>query len=149
MSRIHACCQWRRLTTREIACNTSLMVATTRERHMEDPLLLLARKIGRRMGAMGYYPLHESEEERVRTSIRLTPEQQADAALIAQLWIALDDALGVKRPGKKWSATSVLERLVAVGLDGFWAEVGGRPSEEEDRAEFIRRAVERLRKKRR
>jgi len=101
------------------------------------------------MGAMGYYPLNDETEDRIRTSIQLTQAQRADAALIAQLWQALDEALEIKRPGKKWSATSVLERLVAVGIDGFWAEVGGRPSDDEDRAEFIRRAVERVRKRRR
>ena len=98
---------------------------------------------------MGYYPLNDPDEERIRITIKMTPAQQAEASLIAQLWIALDEELGVKRPGKKWSATSVMERLVAVGLDGFWAEIGGRPTSEEDRAEFIRRAIEKVQKRRR
>jgi len=93
---------------------------------------------------MGYYPMKEVDEVRTRTSIRLTSEQQSDAALIAELWAAFDDALELQRAGRKWTATSVLERLVAVGIDGFWQEVGGRPESTEDREEFIRRAVERL-----
>ena len=105
---------------------------------------LVSRKFAFRMRIMGYYPLKEAEGVRTRQSVRLTPEQQADAALIAELWAAFDDALGVERAGRGWTATSVLERLIAVGIDGFWQEVGGRPESSGDRAEFIRRAVERL-----
>lgn len=93
---------------------------------------------------MGYYPLKDSDGPRTRQSVRLTAEQQSDAKLIADLWSAFDAALDVEREGRGWTPTSVLERLIAVGIDGFWAEVGGRPESMEDRAEFVRRAVEKL-----
>lgn len=92
---------------------------------------------------MGYYPMDAGGDGRIKTSVRLTSEQRADVDLIADLWNGFDAALG-RTGGKSWTATSVLERLIAVGIDGFWQEVGGRPESSGDRAEFIRRAVERL-----
>lgn len=105
----------------------------------------MSRTIAIRMRAMGYYPLQErSSAKRSTTSIRLTEEQRADVEFVAELWNAFDKELEQERAGRKWSATSVLERLIAVGLDGFWAEVGGRPATQEGREEFIRRAVAHL-----
>lgn len=95
-----------------------------------------------------YYPVDEDlDGERIRTSIRLDPEQHADIEFIAQLWNELDAALG-KKKARKWKPASVLERLVAVGIDGFWHQIGGRPPTREGRAEFIRQAVKRLREER-
>lgn len=95
--------------------------------------------------ATSYYPdKDEADEERIRTSVRLPPAQQADIVLVAELWNELDKAMGRKRP-RKWLAASVIERLIAVGLDGFWAQIGGRPQTQEGREELMRRAVEHLR----
>lgn len=91
-----------------------------------------------------YYPVdEESGEERVRTSVRLSQEQHADIELITKLWNDLDRVLGRQR-SRKWKAASVIERLVAVGIDGFWAQVGGRPDTREGREDFIRQAAEKL-----
>lgn len=106
-----------------------------------------ASKIGARVGALmaqSYYPVGDaSEGARVKTSVRLPVEQDADIKLIAQLWNELDKALGRKK-SRKWKAASVIERLISVGIDGFWQQVGGRPPTQEGREDFIRRAVEHL-----
>jgi hypothetical protein len=98
------------------------------------------------IAAMSYYPVTDSERpDRVRTSVRLTPEQHDDVELMAKLWTEFDKALGQRR--RKWSTMGVLERLVAVGIDGFWTQVGGRPPSKEGREDFVRRAVATLIKK--
>jgi hypothetical protein len=95
--------------------------------------------------ATSYYPINdETDEERVRTSVRLPASQQADIILVAELWNELDKAMGRKRP-RKWLPASVIERLIAVGLDGFWAQIGGRPESQEGREAIMRRAVAQLR----
>lgn len=94
--------------------------------------------------AASYYPVDEDDGgERVKTSVRLPVEQHHDIELIAQLWNELDRAMARKR-GRKWKAASVIERLISVGVDGFWHQVGGRPDTKEGRDDFVRRAVERL-----
>jgi hypothetical protein len=93
-----------------------------------------------------YYPVDDREDpDRVRTSVRLPLETHADIEIIAKLWNELDRALGRKRT-KKWKPASVIERLVTVGIDGFWAQIGGRPSTQEGRDDFARKALERLKK---
>lgn len=92
--------------------------------------------------AQSYYPMdEEGVSDRVRTSVRLPVEQQQDIELMAHLWNELDRALGRKKP-RKWKAASVIERLIAVGIDGFWAQVGGRPATAEERKALIERVVE-------
>lgn len=96
--------------------------------------------------AQSYYPTDDDESgERVTTSVRLPKELHADIELIATLWNEFDAALGKKR-AKKWKASSVIERLIAVGVDGFWQQVGGRPLTKEGRQDFVRSAVVRIRK---
>lgn len=91
-----------------------------------------------------YYPIEEETEgERVRTSVRLPPAQHDDLELIAELWNEMDKALGRRRP-RKWKPASVIERLISVGIDGFWGQVGGRPATKAGRADFIKQAIERL-----
>jgi hypothetical protein len=97
--------------------------------------------------APSYYPFDDEEDvERVATTVRLRPIQHEDIETISDLWNAMDDALGRKRQ-KKWKASSVIERLLAVGIDGFWEQVGGRPSSKADREAFVKQAVEQLKKK--
>jgi hypothetical protein len=94
-----------------------------------------------------YYPIDdEAEGDRVRTSVRLPASQHDDIELIAELWNEMDKALGRKRP-RKWKAASVIERLITVGVDGFWGQVGGRPATKAGRADFIKQAIERLKAK--
>lgn len=89
--------------------------------------------------ADNYYPI-DNDGSRVRTSVRLPEEQHEDIELMSELWNELDRALGNRR-AKKWKAASVIERLVRVGIEGFWAQAGGRPSTEAARAEMVRRVV--------
>lgn len=97
--------------------------------------------------ATSYYPLDdEKPEPMIRTSVRLPESQQADIVLVAELWNELDKAMG-RTKSRKWLAASVIERLIAVGLDGFWAQIGGRPETQEGREELMRRAVEHLRER--
>lgn len=91
--------------------------------------------------AQSYYPIdEESEGDRVRTSVRLLPEQHQDIELMAKLWNDLDRELGRRRP-RKWKAASVIERLIAVGIDGFWGQIGGRPTTKDAREEAIAKVV--------
>lgn len=91
--------------------------------------------------AQSYYPLDEAKTgEPIRTSVRLSPEQHQDVELIAKLWNDLDRDLGRRRP-RKWKAASVMERLIAVGIDGFWGQIGGRPTTKEAREEAIAKVV--------
>ena len=91
-----------------------------------------------------YYPVDEDNGgERIKTSIRLDADQHSDIEFIAQLWNELDAALGKKR-SRTWKSASVIERLIAVGIDGFWHQIGGRPPTKEGRAEFIKQAVKRI-----
>lgn len=92
--------------------------------------------------AQSYYPMdEESEGSRVKTSVRLPQEQHDDIELMSHLWNELDRELGRKRP-RTWKAASVIERLIAVGIDGFWAQVGGRPATKDDREALIARVVQ-------
>lgn len=95
-----------------------------------------------------YYPVDDDEGgERIKTSIRLAAEQHQDIEFIAELWNELDAALG-KKKARKWKSASVIERLLAVGIDGFWSQIGGRPPTREGRADFIKQAVKRLKDER-
>lgn len=94
--------------------------------------------------AASYYPVDEdSEDERVKTSVRLPKQDHDDIEIIAELWNEFDRVLDRPRP-RKWKAASVIERLIEVGIDGFWGQVGGRPDTKEGREEFVRKAVEKI-----
>lgn len=103
-------------------------------------------KVALALMANRYYPLEDEDGPgRVRLSISLTKEQHEQLELVARLWNALDDAL--ERPrGRKWKITSVIERMVVVGLDGFWNEIGGLPPPGADHQAFINAAVERVKR---
>ncbi|NTX07009.1 hypothetical protein [Myxococcus sp. CA040A] len=93
-----------------------------------------------------YYPVEQDRDSgRVPLTIRLQPDRHEDVELLVRLWTELDASLGTKR-AKKWKPSLVVERLIDVGVDGFWQQVGGRPETQEGREEFIRRAVARLKK---
>lgn len=109
------------------------------------PALRVSARVERLM-ANRYYPLEEeSEDDRVRLSISLSKEQHAALQLIELLWNALDDALG-RQTGRKWKISRVVERFVSVGIKGFWDEVGGEPAPGMSNEEFIRQAVDRVRR---
>lgn len=91
--------------------------------------------------AQRYYPEAEEEGEKVQTSVRLPTQQHEDILLIADLWNELDKVLGRRRP-RKWKPASVIERLIAVGIEGFWGQIGGRPETEDDRKAALAKAVE-------
>lgn len=116
----------------------------------ETDVQWLASEFGARVGhqlmSASYYPVSEEQDsERVRTTVRLKKELHEDVEFVVQLWNEFDKAL--KRKGaKKWKANSVIERFVEVGVAGFWQQVGGRPESQQDREEFIRLAVERIKK---
>jgi alpha-glucosidase (family GH31 glycosyl hydrolase) len=69
-----------------------------------------------------------------------------DVELMAEFWNQLDAALGKKR-ARKWKAASVIERLIEVGVDGFWAQIGGRPDTKEAREAAVSRVVAQARQK--
>lgn len=97
--------------------------------------------------AASYYPVDEDDEPgKVRFTTAVKAELHADLDLVADLWNEFDEHLEKNRRVKWKGTTSVLERFVAIGLDGFWQQVGGRPPTKEGREEFIRAAIERIRK---
>lgn len=96
--------------------------------------------------APSYYPVdEETDSKRVATSVRLQKEQHEDIELIAKLWNEIDEELGRKRP-RKWKASSVIERLIAVGIAGFWEQAGARPEDKADRDQVVAHVIERLKK---
>lgn len=96
--------------------------------------------------AHDYYPLDdEKRSERVQTTIRLSPEEDADVELISQIWNGLDELRKVQR-SVKWKKSTVMERLIAVGISGFWRSVGGRPKTSEAREQWLRKALAELEK---
>lgn len=102
-------------------------------------------KVRAELMAASYYPVEDDEgPDRVRFTVSLTKEQHADLELVAEIWNELDRALGKER--KKWKLNGVIERLAAIGIDGFWQQMGGRPPTREGREEFIAEAVERIRR---
>jgi hypothetical protein len=109
-----------------------------------------APKIGAKLSALmaqSYYPLDDAKVgEPIRTSVSLTPEQHQDVELIAKLWNELDKELGRRRP-RKWKAASVMQRLIAVGIDGFWGQIGGRPTTKDEREAVIAKVVALAREK--
>jgi hypothetical protein len=89
------------------------------------------------------YPVEINEEPKsVKTSVRLPRDRHDDIRLIAELWTEMDAQLQRKKHGKDgWKPASVIERFVAVAIDSFWQQYGGRPENKESRAEFIRKAI--------
>lgn len=136
------------------ALTQSDLGGTVRHMHVANarahPIPFVPPKNGAMVGqfmAASYYPLDEEDSgEQVKTSIRLSAERHEDIQLIAELWNEIDQQLGRQR-ARRWKAASVIQRLIHVGIDGFWQQVGGRPTTKQDRQAFIATAVERLRTK--
>ena len=97
---------------------------------------------------MDPYPVEEGRDasERIRFNLRAFKDKLDEVKLIAVYWRELDNALGVKRK-RVWEPNSVIERFIDIGIDLFWHQVGGRPTEAEDRDEFLKRAVAFLKSK--
>lgn len=110
---------------------------------------LFASDVGARLFllmAPTYFPIEEEDEKkRVPTTVRLMEAKHEDVELIAELWNQMEEELGRKRR-RQWRASSVMERLIDVGVAGFWEQVGGRPEGKADRVELVRRTIERLKK---
>lgn len=88
-----------------------------------------------------YEPPEEEIEQTVsRISIRLEKAEADVLHGIAELWQELDAELGRKRR-YKWTAASVMERMIRVGVADFWAQIGGSQKENESRGDFIKRAA--------
>lgn|GEM_PF-2640563 len=112
------------------------------------PVRWLAPDFGAMLNRMSksYYPLDgDRDTGRVPLTVRLQPDRHEDIKMLVRLWTEFDAALGTKRE-KKWKPSLVVERLIDVGIDGFWQQVGGRPESVEGREDFIKRAVTRLKK---
>lgn len=98
------------------------------------------------MADTNYYPAKKDiEEGTARTTLEFPESMMSDVRFVAELWNALDGHREIDR--EKWVAARVIRRLVRVGLDGFWAEVGGRPHTTEGRDQFLARAVDALEKR--
>lgn len=92
--------------------------------------------------AASYYPMDEEDDStRVPSTVRLSERDHERIQFMADLWNALDASRDLNR-AKKWKASSVIERLVQVGLDGFGAQIGGWPESRDERAAMLRRAGE-------
>lgn len=93
-----------------------------------------------------YYPLGDDEEvERVQTTVRLKKGTSEDIDQISEIWNEFDTALNKKR-GKKWKASTTMEQIIEVGVNNIWKKLGGRPKDKAERDEFVRRAIEAIRK---
>lgn len=88
-----------------------------------------------------YTPKAEPKELRVTFTVRLTPEQAKHVKLMADAWNAADKAAGVRR-SRKWKSSSVVARLITVGIDDFFDGVKlPPPANDTERAAFIAHCV--------
>lgn len=95
--------------------------------------------------ASDYYPVNVDEDsDQERISITFTAQQIEDLKLIAEIWNALDRALGIER--KKWKLQGVVSRLINVGSDAVWQQLGGRPTTKAERDQFVRDVADRISK---
>lgn len=93
-----------------------------------------------------YYPVDDDEtEDMVRVTVSFPKSVADELQLVADLWNEFDSELAPKRR-EKWLVARVVRRFVNVGLDAFWDQVGGRLPSKEGREEFVKRAVEKLRR---
>lgn len=90
-------------------------------------------------------PAGEEKSPTKRISIRLSEQETEELHTIADVWQGLDASLGAQRK-YKWSAASVMEKMIRGGMKEFWIQVGGRIRDGESRAEFLRRAAAEIRK---
>jgi hypothetical protein len=92
--------------------------------------------------AADYYPFdEEAEVTRVATTVRLTKLEHEQLQFVADVWNAFDKARQIKR-SKKWKVASVIERFLAIGLEGFGLQIGGWPSTLEERKQLLKNAAE-------
>lgn len=104
------------------------------------------RRNGAKNGTMAdnLYPVTpEGPRLRVSFTVRLTPEQHRLIGLIADVWNATDAALNLKRR-RRWKHSSVIARLVAVGIDNFFDGVKREPPPKGNEADFVEHCVRTL-----
>jgi hypothetical protein len=87
-----------------------------------------------------YLPPGTGNQDRVRISARLEKRETEELQEIADLWNEVDRARRVKRR-TKWKPANLIEWLIRVGIQGFWTEIGGRPSKDESRDSILKRAL--------
>lgn len=94
------------------------------------------------------FPLDQLEEsEKVRISVQLPRENHDDLEFVVEVWNQFNQVLGRKK-GRPWSTMSVAQRLLVVAVNNFLKQYGMPvPKTEEERAEFMRRAVADVKKR--
>lgn len=96
------------------------------------------------MSDLSYYPMGENGDEPVKaTTIRVPLSLYRDLEFISELWDAFDEAREIEKR-VKWKPTSVMERLLSIGVLGFSAQIGGLPKSDAERAELLRKAKPRV-----
>jgi hypothetical protein len=100
------------------------------------------------MATLPYAPPEDASDKPLkRISIRLEEDETEELERIAETWDALDAALEAKRR-HRWSSASVMERMIRVGMNDFWTQIGGPKREGESDAEVVARAVDAVKKHR-
>lgn len=97
----------------------------------------------RSRGSVPYYRPKPSEKK-VQTSVYLPADVHEACEDLAKLWTAIDQ---VDDPEAKWKPADVMRRLIEAGSDGAWAEVGGRPTTEQEWVELLKKAPKVFQKK--
>lgn len=86
------------------------------------------------------YPFDESEKSgRVRTTVSLDKQDHEDIEFFTLLWREIDKVTG--REGKKWKASSVMERFIEKAIEAQWKTLGGRPKDHDQLEKLKREAI--------
>jgi hypothetical protein len=88
--------------------------------------------------AMGYYEPTERRTQQI--SARVPKSVKDGIARLSKLWTKIERAR-TKDEEVEVSETDVIVRLLSVGLDGAWAEMGSEPMSDKDIDELAKRAI--------
>lgn len=92
------------------------------------------------------FPIERKDSpERIRVAVRLGEAENERLEMVVRIWNEMNKALG-RVKGRRWTATSVVERFVTLELDAFFTRYGGFPSSPEQEADITRRAVAEIKK---
>ena len=93
-----------------------------------------------RTGLAYYRPARGAKGPKKVVSVRVPADLHANLEGLAQFWSALDSAV-VGPDAPETDLSDVVIRLLEMGVDGAWAEIGGRPVNEKDRAALVKKAA--------
>jgi hypothetical protein len=101
-------------------------------------LATLNRAVIRSKYDMGYYSPHQ-EQRTAQLTVRLPKGTKEGLEALARLWTHIE-RVRTGDPEVEITVTDVANRLLRVGLDGAWAEIGAQPRTEAEWTEVLKKA---------